>query len=83
MTSDVIERCRHVPIHLIVGDKRVNRKVKIVCPFHAERTASLVIFPSGGYKCFGCGSGSRSSIDFIMALGATFPEAIEELRKYV
>jgi DNA primase len=83
ISNDELELLRHVPLHRIVGNSMVNRKVKIKCPFHQERTASLVLFPAGGFKCFGCGKGSGSSIDFLMELGATFPEAIEELRKYI
>lgn len=37
-----------------------------VCPFHAEKTASLKIYPGGrGWHCFGCGNGG-SVIDFVM-----------------
>lgn len=27
------------------------------CPLHGERTASMVFFPDGGWKCFGCNVG--------------------------
>lgn len=84
MTSDEeIEHCRRVPLHLIAGLAKIDKKIKIRCPFHMEKTPSCVLFPTGGFKCYGCGKGSHSSIDFIMALGSTFPEAIEELRKYI
>ena len=77
----VVEACRDVPLHLVVGDSRLNRKVKIRCPFHAENTGSCTLFPTGGYYCFGCGA-HGNSIDFLMKLGATYPEAIEELSKF-
>lgn len=83
ISKDVIEHCRSVPLHLPLGLTNPKRKVKIRCPFHAERTPSCVLFPTGGYKCFGCGKGSRSTIDFVMALGYTFTEAVEEIRKYL
>lgn len=86
MTSSMddlqIERCREVPIHLLVGDKRLNKKVKIVCPFHQEKTGSCNLFPTGGFHCFGCGAGGNT-VDFVMRLGATFQEALQELKKYI
>lgn len=48
----------------------------ICCPFHNEKTASLKLFPDGGFKCFGCGVGG-SVIDFVMQLfDLSFPQAI-------
>lgn len=44
-----------------------NRMGYICCPFHNEKTASLKLFPDGGWKCFGCGAGG-SVIDFVMKL---------------
>lgn len=76
------ELYRHIPLHKLVGSTHLNRKVKILCPHHSERTPSCVLFPNGGWKCFGCGS-HGNTIDFVMSLGYTFEEAIEELKKYV
>lgn len=76
------EELRSVPLHLVVNNPRINRKVKIVCPFHPEKTGSCVLFPTGGFKCFGCGA-HGNSIDFLMKLGATYKEATDELRKYI
>ncbi len=81
MTSK-IEQMRRVPIHKLIGNPNITRKVKIVCPFHSERTASCVLFPNGGYKCFGCGK-HGNTIDFVIELGGTFEEALEELKKYI
>jgi len=81
MNDDILDSCRSLPIHRLVGDTRVNRKVKIVCPFHAEKTGSCVLFPTGGYHCFGCGAGGNT-VDFVMKLGGTFEEAIEEIKRY-
>lgn len=79
--SELIDKCRKVPLHYLVGDSRVNRKVKIRCPFHAERTASCTLFPTGGYHCFGCGN-RGNSVDFTTKLGATFEQAINDLKVY-
>ncbi len=81
ISSDLVEKCRAVPIHYLVGDSRVNRKVKIRCPFHPERTASCTLFPAGGYYCFGCGS-RGNSLDFAMKLGASFEQAVNDLKIY-
>lgn len=82
ITSDIVERCRHVPLHYLVGDVHVSRKVKILCPFHSERTPSCILFPTGGYKCFACPA-HGNSLDFVMNIGATFEEGINELIKYI
>ena len=35
-----------------------NRQGYALCPFHREKTASLLIYPNGrGWYCFGCGEG--------------------------
>lgn len=81
-SKEDVEKCRAVPIHRLVGNSQLHRKVKIVCPFHAERTASLVIFPAGGYKCYGCGA-HGNTVDFVTNLGASFEEAINDLKIYI
>lgn len=43
----------------------VNRAGFCRCPFHAEKTASMKIYPGDrGWHCFGCGEGG-SVIDFV------------------
>lgn len=81
-TTSNLDDLRTVPLHLIVGDSRLNRKVKILCPFHKEKTGSCTLFPTGGYHCFGCGS-HGNSIDFIINMGYPFEEAIKELTKHL
>ena len=87
-SNEEIKRCREVPIHLLVGDARVNRRITILCPFHAENTASCNLFPTGGFKCYGCENSKASpnhgnTVDFCMRMGATFEEAINDLKKYI
>lgn len=82
VSTDDVERCRHVPIHLLVGNAHVTRKVKILCPFHPENTASCNLFPTGGFRCYGCGAGGNT-VDFVIKLGATFEEALIELKRYI
>lgn len=80
--DDIKERCRRVPIHFLLGMTHANRKVKIKCPFHNERTASCTLFPTGGYHCFGCGA-NGNSVDFVMKLGSSFEESINELIRFI
>jgi len=53
------------------------------CPFHSEKTPSFSVNPSKGiYKCFGCGEGGNSPVQFLMDLkGLTYPEALEEVAR--
>ena len=53
----------------------------VLCPFHAEDTASCVITPGKNlFNCFGCGAGG-TVIDWVMKRrGISFPHAIEILR---
>ena len=87
ISKEEMESCRHVPLHYTLGLTNVKRRVNILCPFHAENTASCAIYPNdgrynGGFKCFGCPE-HGNSIDFLVKLGATLPEAVEELKKYI
>jgi len=52
----------------------------IHCPFHDEKTPSMVIYPHGkGFYCFGCAQGG-DNITFIMKLkNMTFPQAVRFL----
>lgn len=50
------------------------------CPFHGEKTPSFVIFPDGGFKCFGCGISGGDAIDFTAKLFHLSPgEALQKL----
>jgi DNA primase len=82
LSPEEVEACRHVPLHLIVGHARIDKKVKIKCPFHPDRTPSCTLFPNGGYHCFGCRA-KGNSIDFLVNLGADYKEALTELKKYI
>src|SRR3972149_9305885 len=60
--------------------KKAGRNFKAVCPFHNEKTPSLVGSPDRQiFKCFGCGKGG-SIIDFVMLYDhLEFIEALEDL----
>lgn len=50
------------------------------CPFHVEKSPSLLISPSKGiYKCFGCGESGRS-VNFVSKfLNIDFKDAIKDI----
>lgn len=60
--------------------KRAGVNYKVCCPFHGEKTPSLVVSPAKGiWKCFGCGEGGNV-VNFIMLKDQkTYPEAIRAL----
>jgi len=77
---DIVEVVsRHVPL------KKAGRNYKGLCPFHAEKTPSFVVFPeTGTWHCFGaCGTGGdvfsfimkRENLDFSEALRVLAPMA--------
>lgn len=73
-----------LPIEAVVGqrvklERRGNRYWGL-CPFHAEKSPSFTLLPSGGfYKCFGCGK-SGDAITFVRETeGLEFMEALRVL----
>lgn len=64
--------------------KKAGANYKACCPFHGEKTASLVVSPTKQiYHCFGCGAGG-DSIKFVMEIEKlSYPEAIEKLASSV
>lgn len=57
---------------------RFNGRGFAICPFHAEKTASLSI-KNEHYKCFGCGV-YGDAVDFVMAYhGLAFTQAVVRL----
>lgn len=74
---------RNISIHSILGLKNDGRTQMICCPFHNERTPSCAINSNNTFKCFGCNKSGGGAIDFVVATGCTFREAIEELKSYL
>lgn len=83
ISSAELELCRQVPLLTLLNVADRGRRVMVKCPFHADRTASLAIYPNNGFHCFGCGAHGKNAVDFIVALGYTFPEALQELKQYI
>jgi len=55
-----------------------------LCPFHNERTPSFNVNPEKQvYKCFGCGQGGRTAVNFVMQYHRlTYIEAIRWLANH-
>lgn len=60
--------------------KREGRNKKCLCPFHSEKTPSMVLYPdTQSFYCFGCGTGG-DVISFIMKIeNLDYVEAIKFL----
>lgn len=58
----------------------VDRHGNAVCPFHADHSPSMKIYPrSGGYYCFACGAGG-DVIDFVRGFfGLSLADACRKL----
>jgi hypothetical protein len=55
--------------------ERSTGTIYIKCVFHEERTASMVLRPSGSFHCYGCGSeGDKASFVGLIAAGPTMTE---------
>lgn len=83
MSKQELEYIRNIRIVTILGLKDDGRRKMIRCPFHKERTPSFAIFPDNGYKCFSCGKYGNGAIDFVMDLGFSFQQAVDELKTYL
>jgi len=79
-----IENIRRIPISRLLGIRETGRRYAIRCPFHSrDSTPSLAIYPDQSFYCYGCQKHGANAIDFIMLLGSSFSEAVEELKKYI
>lgn len=83
--ENLIEAIKEVPLVDIfqdLGFKVVNRKLK--CPFHEEKTASMVVYPENWYHCFGCGKHGDVFNFYQQHFQIDFKEALFQLAtKYI
>ncbi|MFN2183794.1 MAG: CHC2 zinc finger domain-containing protein, partial [Anaerolineae bacterium] len=63
--------------------KKAGRNYKGLCPFHAEKTPSFVVFPdSGTWHCFGaCGTGGDVFSFIMQQENLDFGEALQTLAR--
>ncbi|MGS2724770.1 CHC2 zinc finger domain-containing protein [Porticoccus sp. GXU_MW_L64] len=87
IADEVIERLKNEVSLLNLIESQGYQPVKqgkdyaICCPFHEEKTASLIISPSTNlFNCFGCGA-AGSVIDWVIKTqGVSFRHAVEILQ---
>jgi DNA primase len=83
--ADIVNEIKaRIDVLDVVGDRVLLKKAgstyKGLCPFHAEKTPSFVVFPeTGTWKCFGCGEGG-DLFGFVMrSQNVDFREALSIL----
>ena len=83
--QDLIQRIKDaLPIADVIGEyitlKRKGVNYVGMCPFHEDKTPSLIVSPAKNmYKCFACGA-AGDSIEFVKQHErVSFPEAIRKL----
>lgn len=77
-SREQIEYARQVPIQRLLGIQE-GRRQAVRCVFHAERTPSLMVYPDNHYFCFGCSARGTGAIDFVVAMGYSFQDAVKQL----
>lgn len=83
MTKEELQQLRDISIFDILQVKNTGRKKNIVCPFHADKDPSMTLNPeTNGFKCWGCGVQGYGAIDLLVAGGASFQEAVGELKLF-
>lgn len=86
-TEESLDNLRHsIDIISVLSEhvhlKKAGSTYKACCPFHAEKTPSFIVNPSGAYyHCFGCGEHGDAIRFLIKHLGYSFSEAVLVLAK--
>lgn len=77
-----LESARSYPIESLLGtrSRRSGSKLLASCPFHQERTASMVIYSDNSFHCFGCSAHGKNAVDLIMLRDSvSFRDAVNYL----
>lgn len=66
-----------------VSLRRSGVRLKGICPFHDDRSPSLVVYPlDGGFHCFGCGAHGDVFTWAMFVNGMDFVEAVHLIAAY-
>jgi hypothetical protein len=82
LDQESLEKIRDYPIEDLIETETKPAgagRIKTFCPFHEERTPSFFIYDDNSFHCFGCQKHGNNAIDFLMAQGLDFKEAISKL----
>jgi DNA primase len=52
-------------MHGIDFRKTKSNRYYVRCPFHLERTASMLLYPDGGWHCYGCHAGGETIEEYL------------------
>lgn len=77
--KETLDKIRQISILNLMGFPHDRQQV-IRCPFHDDRTPSLMIKPNNFYKCFGCGKYGYNFIDFCLDMGEEMRDIINEYK---
>lgn len=80
-----LEELRAIPISQIIGIQHTNRRRAMQCPLpnHNDKSPSFVLYPDNSFHCYGCGANGQNAVDFAVALGYSFRDALRELKDYL
>lgn len=79
LRSHTVRAVVHASCTCASGKLKRMAPLTVLCLFHSERTASLRVWPDGGYRCHGCGR--RGWVDDNDELRALYDRAVTEYRE--
>jgi len=82
LTDEELSQVRDIRIHKILGLPDTGRRCSMACPIHSGKNPNFNVYGDNSFHCFKCGANGNGAIDFAVALGFSFVEAVEELLKY-
>jgi DNA primase len=80
--KDAIDPISYIQLY-VPSLKKKGRLHEGLCPFHQEKSPSFIVYPDGGYKCYGTCGEHGDIIDFTMKIHhCDFGDALEELARH-
>jgi DNA primase len=83
LTKEELQQIRDVSIHNILGVHGNSRRVSMPCPIHSGKNNNFNLYQDNSFHCFKCGAHGNGAIDFVVAMGFSFEDALVELVKYI